>query len=58
MNHRHRYCSRENIMGRSLHNKIQLGRSSVLDSKRVQFLLLTTAVVGTYLAWFALHAFK
>jgi hypothetical protein len=58
MNRRQCHCSGENIMGSSLHNKIQLGRSSVLASKRVQSFLLLTAVVGISLAWFTLRTIK
>jgi hypothetical protein len=45
-------------MGSSLHNKIRLGRTSVLSSKRVQTFLLLTAVIGISLAWFTLRTIK
>jgi hypothetical protein len=52
----------EAIMGNSLHNKIYLGRRhaalNALSTKRVQALLLFTAVAGAALAWFAIQALK
>ena len=45
-------------MGNSLHNKIPLGRSAVLDSRRVQAALVFGACVGIALVWFAIRAYK
>jgi hypothetical protein len=50
-------CSQENIMGRSLHNKIYLGRTSVLASKRGQAMAALGALVSIGLVWMALRAF-
>jgi hypothetical protein len=50
----------EAIMGNSLHNKIYLGRRhaalNALSTKRVQAVLLFTAVAGAAVAWFAIQA--
>lgn len=45
-------------MGNSLHNKIPLGRTTVLDSRRVQVALACGACFGVALAWLAIHAYK
>lgn len=45
-------------MGSSLHNKIPLGRSTVLDSRRVQVALVFVACLGIALAWLALRVYK
>jgi hypothetical protein len=49
-------------MGNSLHNKIYLGRRHValnaLSTKRVQALLLCTAVACAAVAWFAIQVLK
>jgi hypothetical protein len=42
-------------MGKTLHNKIHLGRSSWLDSRRVQLVLALGLLMGTTVAWAALH---
>jgi hypothetical protein len=49
-------CSQENIMGRSLHNKIYLGRTSVLASKRGQAMAALGALVSIGLVWMAFRA--
>jgi hypothetical protein len=45
-------------MGNSLHNKIYLGRTSVLGSRRAQ----ATMAIGTFmtigLVWMAIRAFR
>jgi hypothetical protein len=51
----HLYRSRENIMGKTLHNKIPLGRTSVLSSKPVQAALLAVAIVSMSLIWMAIR---
>lgn len=43
-------------MGKTLHNKIYLGRTSVLNSKRFQAALAIAAFVSIGLAWLALRA--
>ena len=42
-------------MGRTLHNKIHLGRSSVLPSKPIQVLLLAGACGTMGLLWMAIR---
>lgn len=42
-------------MGNSLHNKIPLGRHSVLESRPVQAALLLAAVVSIGLVWMAIR---
>ncbi len=42
-------------MGNSLHNKIPLGRSSVLDSRPVQVALLMSACLTIGLLWMAIR---
>lgn len=42
----------------SLHNKIYLGRTSVLGSKRVQLMLAAGVCASIALAWFVLHTIK
>jgi hypothetical protein len=46
------------MMGKTLHNKIQLGRSSVLNSKRFQTAMLLAAVIGISVAWLIVRAAK
>jgi hypothetical protein len=46
----------ENMMGNSLHNKIQLGRTSVLGSLRSRAVLALGACVSIGLAWLAMRA--
>jgi hypothetical protein len=48
-------CSQENIMGRSLHNKIYLGRTSVLASKRGQAMAALGALVSIGLVWMVIR---
>lgn len=45
-------------MGNSLHNKIYLGRTSALNSRRMQAALAVGACVSIGLAWLALRALK
>ena len=45
-------------MGSTLHNKIYLGRSSRLASRRVRAALALGALAGAGLAWVALRALK
>ncbi len=45
-------------MGSSLHNKIYLGRASLLGSRRLRSLLVLTVTVGVGLAWMALRSLK
>ncbi|MES3022421.1 MAG: hypothetical protein V4857_12650 [Pseudomonadota bacterium] len=45
-------------MGNSLHNKIHLGRPSVLSSGRVRAALVLGTMVVISLAWIAVRAFK
>jgi hypothetical protein len=45
------------MMGTSLHNKIPLGRTSVLDSRPVRALLLVGVFVSIGMAWLALRSF-
>lgn len=45
-------------MGNSLHNKIHLGRTSVLSSKRMQAALVVGAFVTMGLLWMAIRTFK
>jgi hypothetical protein len=45
----------ETIMGNSLHNKIYLGRSTVLSSRRWQMMLGFGALASAALAWAALR---
>ncbi len=45
-------------MGNSLHNKIPLGRSTVLDSRRVQAALALAACLGVALVWMAIRVYK
>jgi hypothetical protein len=42
----------ESVMGNSLHNKIRLGRSSLLASRKLQALLALGATI--VLSWFIL----
>ena len=45
-------------MGNSLHNKIYLGRRSVLGSRRVQVAMVVVAFMTIGLLWMALRNFK
>lgn len=45
-------------MGNSLHNKIYLGRTSVLGSRRMRAVLTVSAVLGLGLLWMAIRGFK
>ena len=45
-------------MGRTLHNKIHLGRAPLLHSKRVQGALVLGACVSIALAWLAIRSFQ
>ena len=46
------------MMGNSLHNKIHLGRTSVLESARWRAALVFGACLGIGLAWLALRALR
>jgi hypothetical protein len=48
----------ESVMGNSLHNKIYLGRSSRLGSRRLRSLLALTVTVGIALALMAFRSLK
>jgi hypothetical protein len=48
----------ENIMGNSLHNKIYLGRASVLSSRRAQAAAAIGAFVSIGLVWMLLRTLK
>jgi hypothetical protein len=48
----------ESVMGNSLHNKIYLGRTTVLGSRRMQGLVALSALVGICLVWLAFRSFK
>ena len=45
-------------MGNSLHNKIYLGRTSVLDSRRGRAALAVGTIAGVALVWVALRALR
>lgn len=45
-------------MGNSLHNKIYLGRSSVLRSRGVQFALVLGAMLSIGVVWFLFRTVK
>ena len=45
-------------MGNSLHDKIYLGRTSVLDSRRVQAVLFIGAFASIGLVWLAIRALR
>jgi hypothetical protein len=45
-------------MGNSLHNKIYLGRTSLLASRRLQVLLAVSVTVSIGLAWMTFRSFK
>ena len=45
-------------MGTTLYNKIPLGRSSMLSSKRMQAALLVAVFMSIGLAWMALRLIK
>ena len=48
----------EEAMGTTLYNKIYLGRTSGLGSRRVQALLTLGTVAAAGLAWIALRTLK
>lgn len=48
----------EQVMGNSLHDKIYLGRTSVLSSKPIQAALFVGACVSIGLVWLAMRAFR
>ena len=50
--------SREDSMGSTLYNKIHLGRSSLLGSRRMQAVLALGALAGVGLVWAAVRAMK
>ena len=58
MNHRRFIVLGENMMGNSLHNKIYLGRASVLESSRWRAVLLLGTCLCIGLAWLALRAIR
>lgn len=45
-------------MGNSLHNKIYLGRTSVLSSRRLRAVLALSAFASIGLVWIAIRSFK
>lgn len=45
-------------MGNSLHNKIYLGRTSLLASRKLRALLALSVTVSIGLAWMTLASFK
>jgi hypothetical protein len=45
-------------MGNSLHNKIYLGRSTVLGSRRLHMALAFGVLAGLALAWSALRSLR
>jgi hypothetical protein len=45
-------------MGTTLHNKIYLGRHSLLASRRMQAVLALGALAGAGLVWAAVRALK
>ena len=45
-------------MGNSLHNKIQLGRSSPLATRKSQAVLAFSLGIGIALSWLALAALR
>jgi hypothetical protein len=49
---------REDSMGSTLYNKIHLGRSSLLASRRMQAVLALGALAGVGLVWAAVRAMK
>lgn len=57
MNH-HFFFVLENNMGNSLHNKIYLGRASVLSSKRMQALFVIGAFASMGLVWLTIRALR
>lgn len=48
----------ENIMGTTLYNKIHLGRTSILSSRRFQAALVVGAFISIGLVWMALRTLK
>jgi hypothetical protein len=50
--------SGEDSMGSTLYNKIYLGRSSLLASRRMQAVLALGALTGVGLVWAALRVTK
>lgn len=45
-------------MGNSLHNKIYLGRTSRLGSRRLRALLALSVTVSIGVAWMTFHSLK
>lgn len=45
-------------MSNSLHNKIYLGRHSGLSNRRLQRVLLVSAIVGVAAVWLALSGWR
>jgi hypothetical protein len=45
-------------MGNSLHNKIHLGRGSLMASKRIQAAVVIASFAGIGLVWFAIRLLK
>lgn len=58
MNHRRFTVLGENMMGNSLHNKIYLGRTSMLASARVRAALALGVCASIGLVWVALRALR
>jgi hypothetical protein len=52
------FLFRENMMGNSLHNKIPLGRGSVLRSRGVQVAVLLCAMLSIGAVWFLFRTVK
>jgi hypothetical protein len=50
--------SREDTVGSTLHNKIYLGRNSLLASRRMQAVLMLGALAGVGLVWAAVRTLK
>jgi hypothetical protein len=57
MGHRQHFF-REDTMGSTLHNKIYLGRGSLLASRRMQAALALGALAGVGLVWAAVRTLK
>ncbi|WP_296952529.1 hypothetical protein [uncultured Massilia sp.] len=45
-------------MGTTLHNKIYLGRNTLMTSRRMQAALALSALAGAGLVWCAVRAFR
>jgi hypothetical protein len=58
MVHRPTIFSAEDSMGSTLHNKIHLGRSSLLASWRLQAALAVGALAGAGLVWAAVLSLR